>query len=127
MATESELQWALLKAAPAAIPHLRLFRRNVGTVRVQNRTMRFGVAGQADLYGVFRGGLHLELELKAAGGRLSPEQRAWQAFCLSWKVPHVLLVGGASETTDQTVERWIAEIRECELKFTRPEREVLVK
>lgn len=112
--TESDLQWALLAAAPAAIPQLRLFRRNVGTVRVHNRVMRFGVAGQADLYGIFRGGRHLEVELKAAGGRLSPEQRAWRDFCLSWQIPHVLLVGGADERIEQTVARWIQELRQCE-------------
>lgn len=112
--TESELQWALLAAAPAAIPTLRLFRRNVGTVRIGRRVMRFGVAGQADLWGVWKGGRLVEVELKAAGGRLSPEQRDWAAFCASWGIPHVVLRAEANETVAETVDRWI-----CELKFTK--------
>ena len=108
--TESELQWALLKAAPARIVDIRLFRRNVGTVRVGQRVMRFGIAGQCDIQGLWKRGVALELELKTATGRLSPEQRAWQAFCEAWSIPHMVLRGAVDETTEQTVERWLGEI-----------------
>ena len=108
--TETELQDAILLAAPRAFPALRLFRRQVHMVRVDGRVIRAGVRGQADLYGVWRGGTHLELELKAAGGRLSLEQEAWRAWCRVWGVPHLVLTALRDETASQTVDRWLAEI-----------------
>ena len=107
---ESELQTALLLAAPAAIPHLRLFRRNVAKVRVGKRTIRFAIPGQCDLYGLVRGGRHIEVELKAAAGSLSAEQRAWRDFCQEWNVPWLLLQAGRGETVEVTVSRWLSEL-----------------
>ena len=107
---ESALQDALLLAAPRALPTLRLFRRQVHMVRVDGRVMRAGIKGMADLYGVWHGGMHLELELKAAGGRLSPEQEAWRAWCLGWHVPHLVLTAQRGEAVADTVARWLDEI-----------------
>lgn len=109
MPTERELQAALLLAAPRRIPTLRLFRRNVATVKIDGRTVRAGIKGQADLYGYFRGGLGIELELKAFG-RLSPEQLQWQAFCKEWGIPHLVLRAREGESVGETVERWCSEI-----------------
>jgi hypothetical protein len=109
-ATEGQLQDALLLAAPRALPALRLFRRQVHMVRVEGRVMRAGIKGMADLYGVWHGGAHVELELKAAGGRLSPEQEAWRAFCAEWRIPHLVLTAQRGEAVADTVARWLAEI-----------------
>jgi hypothetical protein len=110
---ESDLKAALLLAAPRLLPDLRLFRRQVMRVLVPDteRVVAVGIKGQADLYGLWRGGRHIELELKTATGRLTPHQVVWQSFCRSWGVPHLVLRERVNETTDETVERWIGEIQ----------------
>lgn len=76
-APEREIQNAILRAF-ATRPDLRLWRANVGVARAGRRLVRFGVPGQADLTGILPGGLRLEIEVKSAGGRQSPEQRDYQ-------------------------------------------------
>jgi hypothetical protein len=112
MALESELQAALLLAAPSKLSNIRLFRRNVGTVRVGKRVMRFGIPGQCDLYALGRGGRHGEVELKAAAGSLKPEQRAWRDFCAAWGIPWIVLKAKLGEPVDQTIARWLTELSE---------------
>ena len=62
------------------------FRRNVGAREWidsagKRRLVKFGEAGQADVWAIGPGGLHIEIELKKphAGKRSEPndEQRAW--------------------------------------------------
>jgi hypothetical protein len=113
MSLESQLQTALLLAAPGRLPSLRLFRRNVGEARMRGGyTVSFGLPGQCDLYGFVRGGRVIEIELKAAGKKIKPgsDQDKWRAWCLEWGVPHVVLTGGKGETVGETVERWIREL-----------------
>lgn len=110
MSLESQLQAALLLALPARLPDVRFFRRNVGAAKMHGVTVRFAIPGQCDLYGVTRGGRHLEVELKAAGKRLEPDQKTWAAWCTEWRVPHIVLTGRAGETVEETVERWIREL-----------------
>jgi len=110
MSLESQLQAALLLAAPRLLPDLRLFRRNVGVARFGKRKVTFGVAGQCDLWGICRGGRHIEIELKTATGRLSDEQFAWQAWCIEWSIAHVVLRAGKDESTETTIARWCDEL-----------------
>jgi len=112
MTLERDLKSALLLAAPRELPNLRLFTRQVMRVRLldPDRTISIGLRGQSDLYGIARGGLHIELELKAAGGRLNPHQLAWQAFCGRWGVPHLVLQARSGEAIPETVKRWCDEI-----------------
>jgi hypothetical protein len=112
--TESQLQVKLLLVAPERFPDLRLFRRNVGSARMQGgHVVQFAIPGQCDLYGVTRGGkCHLEVELKAAGKRLEPDQKNWASWCASWGIPHIVLTGGKDETVEETVDRWCDELRE---------------
>ena len=111
---ERDLKSALLLAAPRELPNLRLFTRQVMRVRLldPDRTIPIGIRGQCDLYGLCRGGLHIELELKTATGVLSPKQVAWQAFCLEWQIPHLVLKARSGESVEETVKRWCDEIRE---------------
>jgi hypothetical protein len=113
LTTEHTLQAALLLAAPRLLPDLRLFRRQVMRVQLPDpeRTIAVGIRGQSDLYGLLRGGRHIELELKAAGGVMSKNQLVWQAFCQGWGVPHLVLRGRVNEDAHETVERWIGEIK----------------
>lgn len=110
---ESQLQAALLLEAPASIPELRLFRRNITKARIRGYVVHFGLPGQCDLYGLVRGGGHLEIELKAAGKRIVPEsdQDKWRTWCLEWEIPHIVLTGAKEETVEQTVIRWRDELR----------------
>lgn len=124
MSHESTLQAALLLAAPAHLPALRLFRRNVIATRVRDRegrerTVRAGIAGQADLYALVRGGVHLEIELKNVGETLNPNQRIWRDWCVEWGIPHIVLTAKKGETTKETVERWLSEIG-CAVPFHSP-------
>jgi hypothetical protein len=114
MTLERDIKSALLLAAPRELPTLRLFTRQVMRVRLldPDRTIPVGIRGQSDLYGLCRGGLHIELELKTATGVLSPKQLAWQAFCLEWGVPHLMLKARSGESVQETVKRWCGEIQD---------------
>lgn len=105
-----QLQPAFLLLLPYRIPTLRVFRRNVARVKIEGRTVKFGIKGQPDLYGVVDGGMHVEVELKASRGRLRPEQQAFRSWCEAHRIPYVLAVAHPDETIDQTVERWCDEI-----------------
>jgi hypothetical protein len=111
---ERDLKHALLLAAPRELPNLRLFNRPVMRVQIPNpdRTIAVGIKGQCDLYGLCRGGLHIELELKTATGVVSPKQLFWQDFCLEWGIPHLVLQARAEESVGETVKRWCGEIRD---------------
>lgn len=110
MSLESTLQVALLLALPARLPSVRFFRRNVGAAKFRGATVRFAIKGQCDLYGYVRGGRTIEVELKAPGKRLEPDQKTWAAWCKEWGVPHIVLTGRDEETVEETVERWIVEL-----------------
>lgn len=126
MILESDLQAAFLLAAPAALPKLRLFRRNVSKIRIldpisnRSRVVRFALPGQCDLYGIVQGGEHFELELKSATGSLDEDQRRWKAFCEEWRVPYFLLKAKRDESKEQTVGRWIHEIQIFSLTLRYP-------
>ena len=107
---ESAPQAHLLLIAPVRIPSLRLFRRNVGAMKMDTRWIRFGIKGQCDLYGILRGGRTIELECKAPYRELTDEQCAWRDWCVQWGVPWLLLRQGRHEDPRETAERWCDEI-----------------
>lgn len=112
MTLERDLKAALLLAAPRELPHLRLFNRPVMRVKLRDpeRTIAVGIKGACDLYGIARGGLHIELELKTHAGVMSPKQVAWQTFCQAWGIPHLVLRAWSGESIEATVKRWCGEI-----------------
>ena len=79
--SESDLKAALLLAAPLALPTMRLFVRPIMRVKRDDRVYSIGIKGQSDLYGLVRGGGHVELELKDVHTITSKAQRDWRAFC----------------------------------------------
>jgi hypothetical protein len=114
--TETQLLAKLLQAAPFALPTMRIFRRQVLHVEAVGRDGRhFRVAaaakGQCDAYALARGGRCIEIETKALRGKLRPEQEAWRDFCRSWEIPWLMLQEARGETPDETVTRWLSEIR----------------
>lgn len=60
------------------LPGGLFWRVNVGVVRsFDGRVMKFGLAGQADIAGVYKG-RHVEVEVKTQQGRLSKRQLWWR-------------------------------------------------
>jgi len=113
---ESEYMRKLLVRASVEIPDLRLFRRNVGALKVSERRMfRAGIPGQCDLYGYVRGtGRVIEVEIKNVRGRLTRDQVHWRDWCCAWGVPWVLCeVSLLDPSPDATVTRWIRQIHEA--------------
>lgn len=115
-AKEIPLMRELLYEAGKAMPHLRLFRRNILRLKMtdsrgKERMVIAGVPGQGDLYGIVFGGGHLEVELKSKNGRLTPEQRAWRDWCLAGQIPWLCLWPWPGEAPEETVRRWVEAIR----------------
>lgn len=89
--TEKSIQNAILRAV-ATQPGVRLWRANVGVARYGQRTVRFGVPGQADLTGILPVtlacpacgtvagtlGVRLEIECKKPGGEQTTEQQQYE-------------------------------------------------
>lgn len=118
---ELELMRAFMAEVPRAMPHVRVFRRDIINADVQRNGRSFhikaGIKGQSDLYAIARGGLHVELETKATKGTLADEQKAWRAFCLDWRIPHLVLRAKAGEHPATTIERWVSELRSVVSEF----------
>lgn len=107
---EVDYQRALLVRAASEFPHVRLFRRNVGLVKMSDgRMFRASIPGQCDLYAMARGGWYGEVEVKR-WGKLSAEQEKWRDWCLEWRVPWALLEADKSEAPIETVDRWVEEL-----------------
>jgi hypothetical protein len=106
----------LLYEAARAMPHVRLFRRNILKLKVtdertgEDRMVIAGIKGQCDLYFYVYGGRGGEVELKSENGRLNPKQRAWRDWCLAGQIPWVCLWPWSTETKEETVRRWVAVI-----------------
>lgn len=86
---EKRIQNAILREFGTR-PDMRVWRANVGVGFYGRRAVRFGVAGQADLTGILPDGRRLEIEVKAAGGRPSRDQRAYQRIIESFGGVYVL-------------------------------------
>ena len=112
---ETELLMKFIAETPRALPHVRVFRRNIINADVERNGRHFraraGIRGQADAYAIATGGKHIEIETKAAKGKMADEQLAWRAWCAEFRVPHLVLRAKANEYPDATVERWIGELR----------------
>ncbi len=112
--SELELMRAFMAEVPIAIPTARIFRRDIINEKsARGHWIKAGIKGQADTYILVRGGRHVELETKAAGGRLSDEQKAWRAFCLDFEIPYLMPRAKPGEHSATTIERWIGELRAC--------------
>jgi hypothetical protein len=112
---ETDLLALFIRRAPFVCPTVRLFRRNIikRKVVIDGRSVMLvnGIPGQGDAEAIVRGGRHIEIETKAAKGRMRAAQKRWQAWCLKWEVPHLKLQARAGETPEETVERWCIELR----------------
>lgn len=112
---ETELLMKFIAEVPEHLPHVRVFRRTIINAEVQRGGRSFharaGVKGMADAYALVTGGGHVEIETKAAKGRMLEEQKAWRAQMAVMKIPHLVLRAKAGEHPASTIERWTAELR----------------
>jgi hypothetical protein len=119
--TETELLHLLFQRAPAELPNARLFRRNVGRYKTfdGSRVVHVGVEGQADAYALLRGGRIVEIETKAARGRMRDAQDRWRDFCDGWGISHVVLTASKYATPEENVTIWVEVLRGVFAALTR--------
>lgn len=112
---ETDLLMKFIAEVPSHMPNVRVFRRTIINAEVarDGRSFRLkaGIKGQADAYAYIDGGRVVEIETKAAKGRMLEEQIAWRAFCAERRIPHLVLRALRGEHPAATVDRWIAELR----------------
>jgi hypothetical protein len=117
---EAALQSALLLRLPYEIPEGRFFTRTIIDRRVADPNtgreyqLKAGSKGMADIFGFVRAGpwaIPIEIELKSHEGRQEPEQKRWQNLMTTSSVPFLLLRQKKAETTKETIDRWILEIK----------------
>lgn len=78
--TARKITNALLVEIPKRFP-ARVWRRNVGaTLNKTGQLVRFGVPGEADITGIIRPGIRLEIEVKAGRDRLTEAQDSFLAM-----------------------------------------------
>lgn len=88
-AGETPFQDALKLAVPRLLP-VWLGRQIPGLHQQTGGGWMQGMPkGAADLTGMVRGGLRIEIEVKFADGKLSPAQKRWRTVCRSWGVLHL--------------------------------------
>ena len=83
MVREQHIQNAILREFGTR-PDMRLWRSNTGAATyMRNGTKQrvsFGVPGAADITGILYDGRRVEIEVKSAVGRQSPDQKNYQAM-----------------------------------------------
>jgi hypothetical protein len=113
--SETELLMKFIAEVPEHMPNVRVFRRTIINAEVarggRNFRIKAGIKGQADAYAYVDGGRVVEIETKAAKGRLLEEQIAWRSFCAERRIPHIVLRARRGEHPAETVDRWIIELR----------------
>jgi hypothetical protein len=114
---ETQLLFTFLAAIPRELPNVRAFRREVirGQEMISGRSGKsyffsVGVPGQGDAYAYVRGGLVVEIEAKAAKGRMRDAQLRWQEFCAEFGIPHLVVRAHPKESPEVTVARWVREL-----------------
>lgn len=107
---ETDLVRRFIPMAVQILP-VRLFRRQIMLAKSDDgRVMKAGVKGQADIWGFTLEGRHIEIEAKAASGRLTPDQAAWRAFCETTGVVYMLAQAERDERPDTTCTRWVNQL-----------------
>lgn len=122
--SENDLMWLFIQRVPAAIPGAHIERRNIihgarlgkSDARVSN-----GVKGQADTFVILPGSRHVECETKAAAANHDPDkgcacetcvaQRRWRARCAQLGIPYLKLRAAEGEDPEDTIDRWVEELR----------------
>ena len=109
--TESQILADILLAI-GSDPDWRAFRQNTGAVKTGDRFIRFNVPGWPDVIVLFRGGGFAFIEVKTSTGRLSEEQKTFQALCERMGWPHLVArdVDSAKEFVEMVYQRSLKNI-----------------
>lgn len=102
----------LIKRLCREIKTIRFFKRNTGIIPVDGRYFHASTPGMCDLYGIGIGtAVHYEIEVKNVKTLWRPGQREWRDLCVSNGWPWLLIRVSSGETPEQTLSRWVAEIK----------------
>lgn len=114
--TEAQLQQRLMLAF-GTHASVRLFRQNSAQIAVRDRrgeidrVVHAGPAkGCGDLTGITCDGRRVEVEVKAARGRMRPEQEAWGRFVRAWRGVHVVVRVDPKLSDDENVAAAVAAV-----------------
>jgi|HubBroStandDraft_1064217.scaffolds.fasta_scaffold72637_2 hypothetical protein len=127
-ASEGDLGAMFAMAVPLAIPDATAFRRTIIRGKMAaGWYARANLPGQADYWVLVKGGLHVEVETKAAaesGNKaVRKAQEEWRLFCVSQEIPYMRPKALRGEDPNETVRRWVDELRvliEARLTLDRP-------
>ena len=96
------------QATPPEISVLGLngvaWRNNTGALASGTRFMRFGIPGQPDIMGIFKGGRPFGLEVKTKTGHLTPSQQ-WYHLLFRDMGMQIAVVRSYDDTI-QTLKEW---------------------
>ena len=119
--SETEIGLLWLRAVPVALPHVRVFRNSVVRGTVSGRGLRpdwyasAGIEGHGDAFWIAPPRMYEnyygQVEWKAKGGRMGASQMHWRTYCEPRGIPYLVMRVAKGEEPDQTVERWIDELR----------------
>lgn len=102
-------QNALRLALPRLCP-IWLGRQIPGAHEAKGGWLHGMPKGAADLTGMARGGLRVEIEAKLGSGRLEPDQKRWRKLCQSWGALHLVATANLTDRTVDQVLRFAAEL-----------------
>lgn len=114
---ETVLRREFIAACVRAYPdRIRLYARNVGVFKLSDgRWFHSAIKGQSDVWGYFRDRNNvtrpIEIELKRVRYKVDPAQEQWREHCLQWSITYLMLIEQKGETNEQTIERWVEEVR----------------
>lgn len=117
LASEDQLGADFAARVPFVLAHVRVFRRQIVNGKMERgHWATAGIPGQADYYALVRGGMHVEIEIKAAkmsGNKaVIAKQLAWREYCEKELIPYMMPRARKGEEPTATVERWVEELRE---------------
>ena len=69
---------------------IRAWSQNTGAVKLENRFVRFGVAGQTDISGIIKGGYRLEIEVKVGKDRQREAQKNFEQMITKFGGVYIL-------------------------------------
>jgi len=115
---ETELLWLAIGRVPYFLPRVRVFRREIYSGKTATGGyIKIGRPGQGDAYWMADRDVHAnwygEIEAKSAIGQYRAAQVNWRTFCGDRSIPHITWRVGKKESPDDTVARWIAELKEA--------------
>ncbi len=98
---EKEIQRAILDYLALFPRKVFAWRANTGGMKVDNRFIKFGIAGQADITGILASGQRIEIEVKRPGQKLSALQAVF-GQCIT-RMGGVYIVASSTDDVAQVL------------------------